>query len=64
MAKTLEEAVMISKMNVKIVYVKEKESETVPTNGVSFSELVDTRGKIEHISSAITYLTTICFFRN
>lgn len=55
MSKTLDEAVMISKMDVKIVYVKEKESETVPANGVSFSELVNTSGKIVHSLSTITY---------
>lgn len=64
MAKTLEEAVMISKMNVKIVYVKEKESDTIPTNGVSFSELVDTRGKIKYSSSTITVFTINYFRRN
>ena len=46
MCKTLEEAVMMSKMDVKIVYVKEKDSETIPANGISFNELVDTRGMI------------------
>lgn len=64
MSKTLDEAVMISKMDVKIVYVKEKESETIPANGVSFSELVDTNGKIVHKISTITCFYNHLFCRN
>ena len=64
MSKTLEEAVMMSKMDVKIVYVKENESDTIPASGVSFSELIDTRGKIVHTIEIIKHFYNLIFYRN
>lgn len=38
-SKTLEDAVEISKKPIKVVYVKEGESDSIPRNGIDFKEL-------------------------
>lgn len=39
MSKTIENAVKLTKKDIKIVYVKENESESIPRGGIDFKEL-------------------------
>lgn len=44
MSKTFEDAVLLSKKPIKIVYVKENENESIPSDGINFSELSEVAG--------------------
>jgi hypothetical protein len=41
MSKTFEDAVELTKRPIKVVYVKESESESIPRGGIDFKELSD-----------------------
>ena len=46
MHKQLEEAVSISKKNIKLVYLKDSQEELIPSMGINFNDLVNTSGKL------------------
>jgi hypothetical protein len=44
MSKTLEDAIALTKKPIKAVYVKENESEGLPSGGINFSEISEVTG--------------------
>lgn len=41
----LQEAVALTKRPVRVIYVKESDSESLPAGGIDFNELISTDGK-------------------
>ena len=46
MSKVLEDAVSLTKKSIRIIYVKESQSEALPVGGVDFNELINFKGLI------------------
>lgn len=46
MSKVLQEAVALTKRDIRIVYAKSVESELLPAGGIDLNELTNTQGKL------------------
>lgn len=49
MSKTLQQAVEITQRPIRIIYVKQSESEPLPSGGIDLDDLISTTGEIEFL---------------
>lgn len=61
MSNLLKEAVEITKRQIKIVYIKQSRSESIPSGGIKFDELIDTRGLFDLINK-LFLIHSLCVF--
>lgn len=59
MSDILKKAIDVIQRPIKIVYVKEVESESLPSNGIDINELVNPKG--EESTSQISRFSELCF---
>lgn len=53
----LEEAVALAKRPIRVIYVKETESESFPAGGIDFNELISTDGKGNWLRRGISLIS-------